>query len=407
MPNTNPTPLFQVLKPGVHIDANGTRVQFTEADLQAIADGYNPSVHEAPMVVGHPSMDAPAYGWATKFIYRDGVLLAEGGQVEEQFADLVNAGRFKKVSLSLYGPRAPGNPKPGMWYPRHVGFLGAQPPAIKGLKSVQFAEGEDGVHNFSDDYATSTVLRLMRGIRDWMLTQFGQETADRVLPSYELDYATQALVADQVRESMTESTDEEGLAPAFSEATQTGAGADDMSTAQAAALQAQLEAANRRAEEAQQALQARIDADAQAAQNTRQAEAVAFAERMVSEARVPAERRDALVGIHLQLATPTADGQVLSFGEGDAAHTAVAVLEQLVGALPTSVTFGEHATKQGRQSSAADFDDVDGQVQFSEGVAVDPVRLQQHRDALRYQREQKAKGVEVSYIDAARAVMPR
>jgi len=397
MPNAESNPVIQVLRPGVHIDAGGQRVEFTEADLQAIASSYDRAAHEAPIVVGHPTMDAPAYGWASKFIYRDGALFAEADQVEEQFAGLVREGRFKKVSVSLYGPTAKGNPKPGVWYPRHVGFLGAMPPAIKGLKSVQFAESEDGVHDFSDTYATSTVVRLLRGMRDWMLAQFGQETADRVLPSYELDYAAEAMTAERVRESIESSA--EGCAPAFAEGQQpTGSGDQDMSTAQVAELQAQLAAEQQARQEAERQLQERRDAEAAAASEARQAAAVAFAERMVTEARIPAERRDAIVAIHLQLATPAADGAVLSFGEGDAAESAVTVFEGLVASAKPSVQFGEHATR--RAGDATQLDDVDGQIQFAEGAQLDAERLTLHRQVLQAQADARAGGQDLSYADA-------
>jgi len=39
---------------------------------------------------------------------------------------------------------------PGVYYLRHVGFLGAQPPAVKGLRPIELAEGEPGVIHFSE-----------------------------------------------------------------------------------------------------------------------------------------------------------------------------------------------------------------------------------------------------------------
>ena len=93
-------------------------------------------------MVGHPKADAPAYGWVKSLGVQNGVLTADFAQVDEGFADLVKAGRYKKVSASFYPPTSPNNPKPGVWTLRHVGFLGAQPPAVKGLSAISFAEGE-------------------------------------------------------------------------------------------------------------------------------------------------------------------------------------------------------------------------------------------------------------------------
>ena len=63
---------------------------------------------------------------------------------------MVAAGAFKKISASFYSPSSPQNPVPGVYYLRHVGFLGAQPPAVKGLRNPAFADGEDGVISFEE-----------------------------------------------------------------------------------------------------------------------------------------------------------------------------------------------------------------------------------------------------------------
>ena len=130
----------EVFRVGIHTDSTGNRRNFGEADLDRIA-AYNPAFHEAPMVIGHPSANAPAFGWVEK-VYREGPsLFMDFKDVAPEFADLVKAGRFKKRSISLY----PGGDL------RHVGFLGAVPPAIKGLKDVQFAEGEASTFEFCEE----------------------------------------------------------------------------------------------------------------------------------------------------------------------------------------------------------------------------------------------------------------
>ena len=129
----------EVFRAGDHVDSAGRPHTFTEVDLDRIA-AYDPARHEAPLVIGHPEHNAPAYGWVDR-VYREGaVLKADFKDVAPEFADLVKAGRFKKRSISLY----PGGDL------RHVGFLGAVPPAIKGLKDVQFAEGEASTFEFGE-----------------------------------------------------------------------------------------------------------------------------------------------------------------------------------------------------------------------------------------------------------------
>lgn len=84
---------------------------------------YDPSVHEAPLVIGHPRTEDPAWGWV-KALSLSGVdLMAEPAQLDPQFAEMVTDGRFKSVRLFL-PPGFTVNPKPGVLYLRHVGFRG-------------------------------------------------------------------------------------------------------------------------------------------------------------------------------------------------------------------------------------------------------------------------------------------
>lgn len=185
----------EIFKPGRHPATNGKTYPFTPAMVQAIADCYSPELHEAPFVVGHPKSDAPAYGWAKKLIVVDGKLVAEPHQVNQEFAELVNSGALKKISIALYAPDDPNNPKPGSYYLRHVGFLGAQPPAVKGLKSAEFVDDDSAVIEFTD-WTTRDIASAFRGLRDWMLAKFGQEDADKAVPSYLIDNITTDAVTD-------------------------------------------------------------------------------------------------------------------------------------------------------------------------------------------------------------------
>lgn len=61
-------------------------------------------------------------------------------EVAADFVDLVREGRLLAVSASFFKPEANNNPMPGIWFLRHVGFLGAVPPAVKGLERMDFSE---------------------------------------------------------------------------------------------------------------------------------------------------------------------------------------------------------------------------------------------------------------------------
>src|SRR5687768_3111233 len=126
---------FEIFAPGKHRDSTGKEITFSEADLAATVAAYDPKLHEAPIVIGHPKDNAPAFGWAKSLsMSADKRMLAHPHQLDADFVAAKRAGKVKKVSASFYAPDSPNNPKPGVYYLRHIGFLGAQPPAVKGLR---------------------------------------------------------------------------------------------------------------------------------------------------------------------------------------------------------------------------------------------------------------------------------
>jgi len=129
--------LIEIFKAGRHTSDSGESLDFSSADIRDMADCYSPAMREAPLTVGHPASNLPAYGWVKGLTATaDGRLLMRPGQVDANFAEMVKSGRFKKRSASFYPPNHPSNPRPGKWYLRHVGWLGAQQPAIAGLKDL-------------------------------------------------------------------------------------------------------------------------------------------------------------------------------------------------------------------------------------------------------------------------------
>ena len=131
---------FEIFRTGTHTDSAGETKGWTKEDLDKIVSKYNPGVHEAPIVIGHPELDSPAYGWIEALKREGDRLLAKPKQLVDQFKDWVKQGLYKKVSIALY-------PDLGL---RHVGFLGATPPAVKGLAAVRFQEKGKVTICFSD-----------------------------------------------------------------------------------------------------------------------------------------------------------------------------------------------------------------------------------------------------------------
>jgi hypothetical protein len=136
---TTATKPVHVFKAGTHTSASGDAFSFSDADILQIAESYNAALHQAPIVIGHPETDSPAWGWVDHLEAQDGNLFAHESKVDPDFAELRTAGRYDKRSIALYAPTDPENPTPGAWYLKHVGYLGGMPPAVKGLQSANFA----------------------------------------------------------------------------------------------------------------------------------------------------------------------------------------------------------------------------------------------------------------------------
>jgi hypothetical protein len=189
---------LEIFRAGKRKDGNGTEIDFSESMLAASAASYDPAIHEAPLVLGHPKHNDPAYGWVASLFADGPTLRCEPRQVEAEFSELVSQGRYKKISASFYLPGSPHHPIPESKVPylRHVGFLGAQPPVIKGMANPEFCEfgeaDDEGIFFCEEDLANvaSDLSRLFRGLRDWLLEKEGVEAADRVIPSWSIDALT-------------------------------------------------------------------------------------------------------------------------------------------------------------------------------------------------------------------------
>ena len=113
------------------------KAKVTRDDLVRVVNDYDPDYHEAPECIGHPADNLPAYGWIDRLKLSGDVLLAKEKDVDPQFAELRKARKFKKRSAAFYRDAA-GNIS-GL---RHVAWLGAQPPAVKGLKDFNFNDAD-------------------------------------------------------------------------------------------------------------------------------------------------------------------------------------------------------------------------------------------------------------------------
>lgn len=336
---------IEIFKAGAHTSMQGEELAFAEADIAATAAAYDPALHEAPLVVGHPKHDAPAYGWVKSLAVDGDGLVAVPQQVDASFAEMVGAGRFKKISASFYPPGAKANPVPGVYYLRHVAFLGGQAPAVKGLKPVEFAAGDDDAVTVTIDFAEPQAMgwalraikRVLGRLRDRMVEMDGMETADKVITSWDLDDIDRAAAAAEAEADA-----------AFAEPTPTTSPAKEppvtkipaASVADADAREAELKAreAKLRADEA---------AFAEAKAKT---EATTFIGDLVAKGQVLPVHQDRLVNF---MASLSEEAEAVSFAEGDKTVTASQrdTFKDFLAGLPKLIDFGEFAPA----SEAADF----------------------------------------------------
>ncbi len=383
---TAPKPLH-IFKPGQWTTAAGEVIEFSQADLLATAKAYDPKKSKAPLVIGHPKVDHPAKGWTVSLSATERGLFAAADKVDPEFAESVRAGSYGTVSAKFYRPTDANNPVPGVWYLRHIGFLGAQLPGVKGLDDPEFAEGEDGCVCFQEGVAfgewdAMTSANLWRNLRDWMVSKFGLEEADKALPNYDVR-ALELGAAEDINEARHAA----GAPAAFAEnpAITTQPPQESAVTEEEAARLREENAAKDREIASMRAAEAERKNASVLADN------VAFAESMASEARIPAAltKQVAAIGAQLQ-ATPDVE-----FGEGDAKKPLHESFRDFVRALPKQVEFGEQASRE-RAAGAAVTDETP--VEFAEGADPDRVALDKRIRA-------HAKEHKLDYVTAAHAVM--
>lgn len=134
---------FEIFKVGTHTSDKGVTKAYSLDDLNFIAESYKPDEDEAPIVIGHPEENDPAFGWISNLsVSEDGNLIAEApdDKLHPDFLTALKEGSYKKRSISL-------TPEGKL---RHIGFLGAAKPSVKGLADIQFSSPSSVVYELED-----------------------------------------------------------------------------------------------------------------------------------------------------------------------------------------------------------------------------------------------------------------
>lgn len=358
-----------VFAPGTHTAMDGRTITFTSENCIDLANSYDPSVSEAPFVIGHPSLTAPAYGWAERLEFRDGIVYAAPRQVNPAFAEAFNAGSYKKRSLSIYQPDSPGNPKPGHYYARHVGFLGAVPPGVKGLPDAQFAEasGDNGPLEFALPWEADNLASLFQSIRDWVIQEKDIEQADSIIPQWRIQSILDSATDDRKSSISPLAYAEENNVDPNQTTTVT---AEELARRETAL--AGREEKLRVAEEAAKQRDAKVRRDA----------VVSYAGGLVKAGSILPRQKNTVVEVLLSL-----DSTPLSFADGDATvnKTPEELLRDVLSQRPKVVDFSE---KTGTADEPVDFADASALATAAQN----------------YQAEQAEKGRVISMTDAVNHV---
>lgn len=319
-----------IFKTGAHTSSNGFSKNWTEQDLDRIVETYNAqpaeSRHDAPAVIGHPKSDGPAYGFFEKLKREGELLYGELRDAKTEFIDWVKAGHYRKVS-----PKIDSN-----FLLKHVGWLGAQPPAVKGLPEFSFSNADQG-EAWDIEFSEGDSLNDDQNMNG---TQKKREGSTNEQDGTESKAGTPAAGT--------------GAAAGGTQATPAATG--DAGTATVSAV----EFAEYQKKQQAEADQLRKDLAEQRDKNRE----LEFSEYLGSDklkGRVTPAMRPGLTRIMKTLA----DAETYEFsevdGEGKATEVKRQPLDELKGLLerlPESVHFGEMATEGASQSATAEFSEA-------------------------------------------------
>lgn len=347
---------IEVFRAGKHTDSAGQSHTWSRDDLDQIVSNFD-AAQPAPLVIGHPKTDSPAWGWTASLKRVGGKLLAKFSQVPEQLVSAVRDGRYRNRSVKLSHDGAKG------WRLIHVGLLGAAPPAVEGLAPIAFEAEPAGVtYQFDalDAAGLSLIARGMQKLRELIIAHFGQDEADTYVPQNDIDNLNS--LADAQRAQPDDDTSVSPQ-PAFSRATDEDIAMDEK-------LKADLDAKTKALDDANAKL-------AEFAASQRIATAKAAVDTAQAEGRLTPAQAQGLPEFMASL--DDASQFEFSAGGDKTTKTGTAFFAEFLGKLPKQIELG-------RRTDGADIDVDDSNAVVSA--------------AKEYQKAESAKGVEVPWHEA-------
>lgn len=161
---------------------------------------------QGPVVKGHPKHDSPSFGWWNK----NNVAVAGNGHLQVQMSeDDFDSEFLTDLKSKKYGPISIAL-RPSDLSIKHIGFFGGTTTAVSGLKpafSEADFEDKDFILEFSEcnlkydptgigetviefaefktsNYQLNSTENVFRNIKNFFISKFDLETADKVLPEH-------------------------------------------------------------------------------------------------------------------------------------------------------------------------------------------------------------------------------
>lgn len=355
---------FEIFTAGKHTDSKGQEANFSKTDLAQVVANFAPK--KAPLVIGHPKMDDPAWGWASELKIEGDTLFAKAEEVSADFAQAVQDKRYPNRSVRLV--------KTEKGYELgHIGFLGGKPPAVDGLKWQFNAEEVEAVEfEFAASeqietlslHSTGVLVSLMSNLKTFITDRFGSETANQVIPEWEAEHLKEQEIL--ARHTKRQEQGSEFAAPE------------------------QSSEENTVSEEEKQALEDKLKAEqeknAKLQFNQRVSEAQTFIDKEVNNGKAPRiTNTDGMAEFMAHLATDEA--QTFEFAASDGGQTSTVKPSEFFKSFLQSLPEQTGLTK--------DFSRHDGEDNSDDATAETLAQK-----AVEFQQSQSAKGITVSVSQA-------
>ncbi len=334
---------IDIFRAGEHRDSAGRERTWSADDLDSVVAAHERG-DPAPVVVGHPQMNTPAWGWIDALRRTGDRLQARLRNLDPAFREAVEAGRYAGRSVALQdsgdGFRL-----------QHLGFLGGAAPAVSGLAPTQFSGPAAHTYSFAaselESWGWASVARVFRRLRDWLIEKEGVDRADALIGDFDIEQVNDARDRSDVPAAAfaAASHDDAGDADEAAAATDTSTGTEgempeDQKKAAEAAERERLAADRKALDEREAALEAERVAFA-AEEQRRQAETELDAH--IAAGRVLPTEKDGLSAFMAGLSSDDGGAFTYAAGGSEQTETPRAYFSELLKRLPKRIDYGETA----------------------------------------------------------------